>query len=87
MQGTPFRLISNLGKQLLCLSSNFPGLQRFVASKFLLIKVPDNSASSVPARPLTIDVDVDIHVESPRDMYRHVGSRDRLAEGRSWRDG
>lgn len=64
MQSTPFGLVSNFRKQQLCLSSDLPGFQRFIASELLLIKVPDNSASSVPARPLTIDVNIDIHIES-----------------------
>ena len=87
MQGPPFSLVSNLRKELFCLSSDLPCLQCFVASKLLLVEVPNNLASSVPTRPLTIDVNVDIHVEPARNMYGHVGSRNRLTEGRSWCDG
>ena len=86
MQGTPFCLVSDLRKQQLSLSSDFPGLQRCITSELLLMKVPNDLTSSVAARPLSIDVDVNVHVESTRDMYCHIRSRNRLAEGRSWSD-
>ena len=87
MQGAPFGLISNFGKEQLRVSSDFPGLQRFIASELLLIKVPDNLACSIPTHPLPVNIDVDIDVESTRDMHCHIGSRDRLTKGRSWSDG
>ena len=72
MQGTPFGLVSDFRKQLLCLSSDYPGFQCFIPSKLLLMKVPHNLTSSISARPLTIDIDINIHVKTARHMYGHV---------------
>ena len=76
MQGTPFCLVSEFRKQLFSLSSDSPGLQAFIISKLLSTKFPNDLACPISARPLTVDISIDVNIETALDMHCHVGSWD-----------
>lgn len=87
-QGPPLGLIAMFSVSLLDATFDCPCFERFPVAQLGMLKGPLDVTSSVPADPLTIDVNVYLNVKVTRSMDGKVRSWNRLAESGSrchWR--
>lgn len=89
MERAPFRMIVDLGQQLLCFSVHLPSLKmRLLALGLQTIPFPVNVVSSVSTDPLAIHVHIDVHINIALDIDCNVGCWNRLSQSRcrsDWR--
>lgn len=73
MQGSPFCSIVPLGQKLLSLSFYCPRLQ---SSAFVrgarFMHFPDNLTTSISTDPLAIEINIDVDIEVPLDIYGQI---------------
>lgn len=71
----PFGPIRNLGEQQFRLARELPFLETLGSVfRFDVLEAPDDPRSTITAYPLSIEVDVDIHIYAASDEHGEVRS-------------
>lgn len=75
MHCSPFGSVVILGKQLLGLPFDPPGLQSLLACQHRVTQIPDDPLVPVSCHPKAVDIDIYIDVEGSFDVHCQVGCR------------
>lgn len=88
MKSAPFRAVASLCEKKLALPLHLPSIQRkLLVLGLQTVPCPFDLATSVSADPTAVNIHIDADIDIALDIDCDIGSRDRLPQSRSWRNG